>query len=92
MIHVGILHSMKDIQIKSKGLTQNNRNFLAIGIAESGDTKIYLHGVSKTTGVEQWYESNRTFTQSTAHKYYYAGQYRVALAGGITKSTVKGWW
>ena len=56
---------MKDI--KAKPLTQNNRNFLAIGIKESGDTKIYLHGVSKTTGVEQWYESKRTFTQSTAH-------------------------
>ena len=90
MIQVGILHSMKDI--KAKPLTQNTRNFLAIGIRESGDTKIYLHGVSKTTGVAQWYESKRTFTQSTAHKYYYAGQYKVALAGGITKSTEEGWW
>ena len=75
-----------------KTKAQTNRNFLAIGIKESGDTKIYLHGVSKTTGVEQWYESKRIFTTSTAHKYFYAGQYKVALAGGITKSGEEGWW
>lgn len=79
--------------MKVKKLTSNNRNFIAMAINDKTDkTVIYLYGQSKTTGQDQWYESKVEFTNSTALKYYYTGQYSVVFAGGLTKSSFTGWY
>ena len=78
--------------MKIKELTTNSRNFTHMAIDDSKQkTVIYLHGVSKKTGAEQWYESKTLFTKSTALNYFYSGQYSVVFAGGLTKSTNTGW-
>jgi hypothetical protein len=77
--------------MKSKKLTQNARNFVSMGIElNKPKTRIYLHGISKG-GDDQWYESIRVFTKSTATQYYYGGQYSVVFAGGIRNSKKQNW-
>lgn len=77
--------------MKTKFLSSNSRGMLAIGINEDSDsTKIYLKGQAKD-GSAQWYESKGVFTNSTALKYFYAGQYSVVFAQGITKSGETDW-
>lgn len=79
-------------KLKVKILGANNRNFIAMSIRpDVKKTRIYLHGVSKTTGDKQWYQSNMEFTQSTALSYFYSGQYSVVFANGMTKSSVTDW-
>ena len=79
--------------MKVKKLTSNNRNFIAMSIDDSKPkTVIYLYAVSKTTGIDQWYESKIEFTNSTALKYFYAGQYSCVFAGGLTKSAYINWY
>lgn len=79
-------------KLKVKMLGANNRNFIAMAIRpDVKKTRIYLHGVSKTTGDKQWYQSNMEFSQSTALNYFYAGQYSVVFANGMTKSNVQDW-
>lgn len=77
--------------MKVKALSANSRNFTHMGIDDQEDrTLIYLHGISKS-GEDQWYESKRDFTSSTALNYFYAGQYKVVFAGGLTKSSNTNW-
>lgn len=77
--------------MKTKSLSSNSRGMLAIGIYDDTDsTKIYLKGQAKD-GSAQWYESKGVFTNSTALKYFYAGQYSVVFAQGITKSDDTDW-
>lgn len=98
---MGILHSMKikttkrfdtkEVKnMKTKFLSSNSRNMLAMGIYDTDTTKIYLKGQAKD-GSAQWYESKGVFTNSTALKYFYAGQYSVVFAQGITKSGNTDW-
>ena len=81
--------NMKELKVKK--LTDNKRGFthMAIDVSES-KTVIYLHGLSKDS-VDQWYESKGEFTKKTALNYFYAGQYKVVFAQGMTKSNVKDW-
>lgn len=76
--------------MKTKNLSSNSRNMLAMGIYDTDTTKIYLKGQAKD-GSAQWYESKGVFTNSTALKYFYAGQYSVVFAQGITKSGNTDW-
>ena len=79
-------------KLKVKMLGTNSRNFVAMAIVpDAKKTRIYLHGVSKTTGAKQWYQSNMEFTKSTALSYFYSGQYSVVFANGMTKSNVQDW-
>jgi hypothetical protein len=79
-------------KLKVKTLGANSRNFIAMAIRpDVKKTRIYLHGVSKTTGAGQWYQSNFEFTQKTALNYFYEGQYSVVFANGMTKSNVTDW-
>lgn len=78
--------------MKVKTLSPNNRGMVAMAINDKKKkTKIFLHGVSKTTGEKQWYESKGIFTQATALKYLYNGQYSQLFAQGITKSGETDW-
>jgi len=70
--------------------TKKLNDFLYMGIKEDDSTLIYLHRVS-AEGKSQWYESKGVFTKSTALKYFYAGQYKVVFAQGITISNEKNW-
>lgn len=79
-------------KLKTKKLSANNRNFLAMAINPNTEkTHIYLYGVSKTTGAKQWYQSKMKFTKSTALSYFYSGQYSVVFASGLTKSAITEW-
>lgn len=79
--------------MKVKKLSPNGRNMIAMGIDDKKKkTRIYLHGVSKTTGESQWYESKGVFTQNTAIKYFYNGQYAQLFAQGIQRSDETGWY
>lgn len=78
--------------MKVKLLKENARNMIAMAIDDTKPkTVIYLHGVSKKTGEEQWYESKGVFTKSTALNYFYAGEFTCVFAQGMTKSSVKNW-
>ena len=79
---------MKKLLVKP--LSVNSRGFTHMAIEKVGDSVIYLHGLSKT-GENQWYESKGILTTSTAHNYYYSGQYKVVFAQGLQKSTVTDW-
>jgi len=85
-----ILPLMK--KLKTKKLSANNRNFIAMAINSNTEkTHIYLYGVSKTTGAKQWYQSKMKFSKSTALSYFYSGQYSVVFASGLTKSAIQDW-
>jgi hypothetical protein len=78
--------------MKKKQLAENTRNMTHMGIQlNKPKTRIYLRGVSKKTGAEQWYESIRVFTKSTATSYFSAGNYKVVFAGGMRKSKTQNW-
>lgn len=78
--------------MKVKKLSPNNRNMVAMAINDKKKkTKIYLHAISKTTSEKQWYESKGLFTQATALKYFYNGQYSQLFAQGITRSGETDW-
>ena len=81
---------MKNLKVKA--LSKNDRNMIAMAIKTNGaKTKIYLHGVSKKTGANQWYESKGIFTKSTALNYFYNGEYAVVFAQGMTTSKLTDW-
>jgi len=77
--------------LKVKLLSANQRNMVAMAIKpNTKTTKIFLHGIAKD-GSPQWYESKGVFTKSTALNYFYAGEYSVVFAQGMTKSKVQNW-
>lgn len=81
---------MKKLKIK-KLVTQKKNDFLYMAIEDNkAHSRIYLHRVSEK-GALQWYESKKVFTEATALKYFYNGQYKVVFAKGITISNVKEW-
>lgn len=84
------------LKLKVKKL-KSDKEFDFIGMAIEKDkpnTRIYLHRVNEK-GVEQWYESKKIFSNSTALKYYYSGKYKVVFKSrpkGIQISKVKDWY
>ena len=79
------------MKLKIKKLTENTRNILYMACEVGSErTVIYLHGVSKTTGENQWYETKVDYAESTAKKYVGHGQHKLVVRH-ITKSTFTDW-
>ena len=77
--------------LKTKLLSANSRNMVAMAInPNTKTTKIYLHGLAKD-GSKQWYESKGIFTKNTALSYFYKGEYKVVFAQGMTITGEEDW-
>jgi len=80
------------MKLKTKKLSANNRNMLDMAIRiDTKNTLIYLHGVSKTTGEDQWYESKFKYTNASALNVFYNGEYKTVFNKGMAKSTTTNW-
>jgi len=81
-------------EMKKQLLSRNSRQFthMAMNVGKTR-TVIYIHGLSKTNGASQWYQTNTDFTNNTALNYVRGGK-DIKLTnsrGGISKSKKTDW-